>query len=49
LSVITRLVDKLKVLMIPELLEANEVGDGEEEVSFHLLSELTVVAHRHPA
>ncbi len=42
-----RLVEKLKVL-IPELLEANEVGSG-EEVSFHLLSELTAVAHRHAA
>jgi predicted RNase H-like HicB family nuclease len=43
-----KLVEKLKIL-IPELLEANEVGDGEEEVSFHLLSELTAIAHRHPA
>jgi len=42
------LVEKLKVL-IPELLEANEVGDGEEKVSFHLLSELTAIADRHPA
>ena len=42
-----KLVEKLKVL-IPELLEANEVGDG-EEVSFHLWSELTAIAHRHPA
>jgi predicted RNase H-like HicB family nuclease len=44
---IEKLVEKLKVI-IPELLEANEVGDG-EEVSFHLLSELTAIAHRHPA
>jgi predicted RNase H-like HicB family nuclease len=43
-----KLVEKLKIL-IPELLEANEVGDGEKEVSFHLLSELTAIAHRHPA
>lgn len=42
-----KLVEKLKVL-IPELLEANQVGDG-EEVSFHLWSELTAIAHRHPA
>lgn len=42
-----KLVEKLKIL-IPELLEANEVGDG-EEVSFHLLSELTAIAHRHAA
>ena len=41
-----KLVEKLKVL-IPELLEANEVGDGDNEVSFHLLSELTAIAHRH--
>lgn len=34
-----KLVDKLKVL-IPELLETNEAGKG-EEVSFRLLSELT--------
>jgi predicted RNase H-like HicB family nuclease len=43
-----RLVEKLKVL-IPELLEANEAGDGGEAVSFHLLSELTAIAHRHAA
>jgi predicted RNase H-like HicB family nuclease len=45
---IEKLVEKLKVL-IPELLEANEVGEGEEQVSFHLLSELTAIALRHPA
>ncbi len=44
---IEKLVEKLKVL-IPELLEANGVGGG-EQVSFHLLSELTAVAHRHAA
>lgn len=38
------LVDKLKVL-IPELLEANEAGNG-EEVSFRLLSELSAIARR---
>jgi predicted RNase H-like HicB family nuclease len=45
---IEKLVEKLKVL-IPELLEANEVSEGEGQVSFHLLSELTAIAHRHPA
>lgn len=38
---------KLKV-MIPELLDANGIEDG-DEVPFQLLSELTAVASRHTA
>lgn len=41
------LVAKLKVI-IPELLEANGMGDG-DDVPFHLMSELTAVAHRQHA
>lgn len=41
------LVEKLKI-MIPELLDANGRGDG-DEVPFQLVSELTAVTHRHAA
>lgn len=44
---IEQLVGKLKV-MIPELLDANGYPDG-DEVSFSLLSECTVTAHRQAA
>lgn len=39
-----RLVEKLKVI-IPELLEANGMPDG-DEIPFELISHLTAVAHR---
>lgn len=42
-----KLVEKLQVI-IPELLEANGHGDG-DEIPFELVSTLTAVAHRQPA
>ncbi|MFH0352584.1 MAG: DUF1902 domain-containing protein [Chromatiales bacterium] len=44
---IEALSEKLKV-MIPELLDANGLGDG-DDIPFHLLSELTAVAPRRTA
>lgn len=41
------LVAKLQII-IPELLDANGVGDEDDEIPFELISSLTAVAHRRP-